>query len=132
MGLMTSCGSVLSLNPSYGQAEENAVVEPAPEPVVETTPVEESTPSTALLGSLLGALAGNGATESNSDGTALTTGGVVTGLLGSILNAFTSVDENGIRAVRGNVYTLYAGTHQPDEKSCALTGTQCLSLEIKR
>ena len=96
VGLMTSCGSVLSLNPSYGQAEENAVVEPAPEPVVETTPVEESTPSTALLGSLLGALAGNGATESNSDGTALTTGGVVTGLLGSILNAFTSVDENSI------------------------------------
>ena len=46
--------------------------------------------------------------------------------------AFTSVDENGIRAVRGNVYTLYAGTHQPDEKSCALAGTQCLSLEIKR
>jgi beta-glucosidase len=46
--------------------------------------------------------------------------------------AFTSVDDNGIRAVRGNVYTLYAGTHQPDEKSCALAGTQCLSLEIKR
>ena len=46
--------------------------------------------------------------------------------------AFTSVDDNGIRAVRGTVYTLYAGTHQPDAKSCALSGTDCLSVEIKR
>lgn len=94
VGLMTSCGSVLSLNPSYGQAEENVVVETVQEPVVTRT--EEASTNTALLGSLLGALAGNGATESNSDGTALTTGGVVSGLLGSILNAFTSVDENSI------------------------------------
>ena len=46
--------------------------------------------------------------------------------------AFTSVDDNGVRAVRGTAYTLYAGTHQPDAKSCALTGTDCLSLEITR
>ncbi|MBQ8577722.1 MAG: glycoside hydrolase family 3 C-terminal domain-containing protein [Clostridia bacterium] len=44
--------------------------------------------------------------------------------------AFLSVDEDGIRAVRGTQYTLYAGTHQPDAKSEALTGTKCLSFTI--
>ena len=46
--------------------------------------------------------------------------------------AFTSVDENGTRAVRGHRYTLYAGTHQPDRLSCTLAGTECLSFEIEK
>ena len=41
--------------------------------------------------------------------------------------AFTSVDANGVRAVRGKNYTLYAGTCQPDPLSEQLTGTACLS-----
>ena len=92
LGLMSSCGSVLSLNPSYGQAAENTVVETVQEPVATTT----TDNSTALLGGILGALAGNGSTEANNDGTALTTGGVVSGLLNSVLNAFTTVDANTI------------------------------------
>lgn len=86
-GMMASCGGVLTLNNAY------------------TTPVEASTyaqtetgsnSNAALLGSLLGALAGNGSTSADGNGTALTTGGVVSGLLGSILNAFTTVDESSI------------------------------------
>ena len=44
--------------------------------------------------------------------------------------AFTSVDENGVRAVRGKNYVLYAGTCQPDPLSEQLTGTECLSETI--
>lgn len=46
-------------------------------------------------------------------------------------SAFSSVDENGTRAVRGTEYTLYAGTHQPDARSEALSGTKCLSVKIQ-
>ena len=91
-GLLSSCGGVLTLNTSYGQAADEVV---ATEATQETAVVAESADAD-LLGSLLGALAGNGATESNSDGTALTTGGVVSGLLDSILEAFTTVDDNSI------------------------------------
>ncbi len=44
--------------------------------------------------------------------------------------AFETVDDNGVRAVRGSRFTLYAGTHQPDNLSAALTGTECLTAEI--
>ena len=44
--------------------------------------------------------------------------------------AFTSVNENGVRAVRGTNYVLYAGTCQPDPLSEQLTGTNCLSKSI--
>ena len=44
--------------------------------------------------------------------------------------AFTSVDENGVRAVRGKNSVLYAGTCQPDPLSEQLTGTACLSKAI--
>ena len=45
-------------------------------------------------------------------------------------DAFTSVNDDGVRAVRGTQYTLYAGTHQPDEKSTLLSGTACLSVTV--
>lgn len=45
--------------------------------------------------------------------------------------AYESVDENGVRAVRGNRFTLYAGTSQPDPQSCALTGCDPLCAEIE-
>lgn len=46
--------------------------------------------------------------------------------------AFTSVDENGKRAVYGNSFTLYAGTSQPDELSEKLTGVKCVKTDINR
>lgn len=47
-------------------------------------------------------------------------------------SAFTSVDEDGVRAIRGSVYTLYAGTHQPDPLSERLSQSACLSVVITR
>ena len=44
--------------------------------------------------------------------------------------AFTAVDENGERSHFGRRFTLYAGTHQPDEISEKLCGTKCVSTEI--
>ena len=44
--------------------------------------------------------------------------------------AFTAVDENGERGLFGSRFTLYAGTHQPDEISEKLSGTKCVSTEI--
>lgn len=44
--------------------------------------------------------------------------------------AFTAVDENGERGRFGSRFTLYAGTHQPDEISEKLCGTKCVSTEI--
>lgn len=43
--------------------------------------------------------------------------------------AFTSVDANGERKVFGRMFTLYAGTSQPDEISRSL-GQSCLSVGI--
>ena len=45
--------------------------------------------------------------------------------------AFTAVDESGKRAVFGSRFTLYAGTHQPDELSESLSGTPCVSIDIE-
>ncbi|MBQ8979258.1 MAG: glycoside hydrolase family 3 C-terminal domain-containing protein, partial [Oscillospiraceae bacterium] len=44
--------------------------------------------------------------------------------------AFTAVDAKGVRGVYGKSFTLYAGTHAPDELSCKLCGTDCLKTEI--
>ena len=44
--------------------------------------------------------------------------------------AFTAVDKNGERGRFGSRFTLYAGTHQPDEISEKLCGTKCVSTEI--
>lgn len=46
--------------------------------------------------------------------------------------AFTSVNEKGERAVYGDSFTLYAGTHQPDALSCRLSGSECVSVKIAR
>lgn len=44
--------------------------------------------------------------------------------------AFTAVDENGERKRFGSRFTLFAGTHQPDEISCRLCGSQCAETDI--
>lgn len=98
-GMMASCGSVLTLNDEYvapTQSVSTAAVAQTETVAQVATAEAGSSVGTALLGSLLGSLADNGSTAVNNDGTALTTGGVVSGLLGSILNAFTTVDKNTI------------------------------------
>ena len=44
--------------------------------------------------------------------------------------AFTAVDKNGERKRYGSRFTLYAGTHQPDETSQKLCGSKCAETEI--
>ncbi len=46
--------------------------------------------------------------------------------------AFESVDDRGIRAVTGTVFTLFAGTCQPDPLSQQLSGTSCVSVSVTR
>lgn len=46
------------------------------------------------LGSILGALTNGETTSSNNDGTAISTNGIVSGLLGAVLDAFTTIDQN--------------------------------------
>lgn len=45
--------------------------------------------------------------------------------------AFTSVSESGERRIYGSRFTLYAGTHQPDELSEKLGGGKCVCAEIE-
>ena len=90
-GLMSSCGSVLTLNTASPVTSAEPEVSAQPQ-VAETS----DNAGTALLGGLLSSLAGNGSATANDDGTALSTGGVISGLLGSVLNAFTTVDKNTI------------------------------------
>ncbi len=44
--------------------------------------------------------------------------------------AFTAVNENGERKIYGSRFTLYAGTHQPDELSERLCGNKSVYTEI--
>lgn len=46
--------------------------------------------------------------------------------------AFTTVSDIGERKQFAKKFTLYVGTHQPDELSCQLSGTNCMSIEIER
>ena len=46
--------------------------------------------------------------------------------------AFTTVSDIGERKQFAKDFTLYVGTHQPDELSCQLSGTNCMSIEIER
>ena len=45
-------------------------------------------------------------------------------------SAFESVDENGVRAIRGKQYTLFAGTGQPDAITEKLSGSKCLTTQM--
>ena len=44
---------------------------------------------------------------------------------------FTVVNEAGERISDGNTYTLWVGTHGPDERSRELTGTEVIELEVE-
>ena len=45
--------------------------------------------------------------------------------------AFTVVDDQGIRRRPGGTYHLYAGTSQPDERSVQLTGRRPVELQVR-
>ena len=47
------------------------------------------------------------------------------------VRAFTSVDEAGIRAIRGKKFCIYAGFQQPGARSEELTGASCAAVEIE-
>ena len=48
------------------------------------------------------------------------------------VKAFTAVDINGVRAIYGSKFTLYAGTHRPDALSVELSGSECVSVDINK
>lgn len=43
--------------------------------------------------------------------------------------SLTAVNDDGIRTAPAASFTLYAGTHAPDDLSCRLSGTECLKIE---
>lgn len=45
--------------------------------------------------------------------------------------AFTTVDEEGVREIRGKEFTIYAGFSQPDARSEKLTGVKCVSASVE-
>lgn len=45
--------------------------------------------------------------------------------------AFTAVDESGVRKRFGDRFTLFAGTHQPDDVSDGLCGNKCVFTEVR-
>lgn len=124
VGMMSSCGSFLTLNNAYtSPAAEKSEVSVQPQ----TVEASDNT-GTALLGGLLSSLAGNGSTAANDDGTALTTGGVVSGLLGSILNAFTTVDENtivGTWKFKGSAFVFES------ENALATLGSDAVAAQVE-
>ena len=46
--------------------------------------------------------------------------------------AFTAVNDEGVRAQYGTKFTLFAGTHQPDEISSKLSGSECVKVDIEK
>lgn len=125
LGGMSSCGSVLSLNTPYGEAGATATpVEKTQEPTATT----ENQANGALLGNLLGALANSNATDTHGDGTALSSDGVVSGLLGSILNAFSTVDKNTIVGTwnfRGSAFVFES------ENALANLGSEAIATQVE-
>ena len=45
--------------------------------------------------------------------------------------AFYVTDDQGKRFIDGNRYRLYAGLHQPDKRSCELSGDEVRYLDIR-
>ena len=78
---------------------------------------------TNALSGLLGALAGSGTTSANEEGTALTNNGIVSGILGSVLNAFTTVNQNtliGTWGFKGSAFVFESENALANLSSVAL------------
>ena len=94
----------------------------------ETTPSNDNTAATDVLSSLLGTLANSGSTSANDDGTALTNNGIVSGLLGSVLNAFTTVNEETIIGTwnfKGSAFVFES------EKALASLGSNTIASQVE-
>ena len=93
-----------------------------------TTPANDNTTATDILGGLLGTLANSGSTSANDDGTALTNNGIVSGLLGSVLNAFTTVNEQTIIGTwnfKGSAFVFES------EKALASLGSNTIASQVE-
>ena len=98
------------------------------EATTETTEQSTTSAGANILGNLLGSLAGSGSTSANEDGTALSTDGVVSGLLGSILNAFTTVNQQmliGTWNFKGSAFVFES------EKALANLGSNALASQVE-
>ena len=88
-----------------------------------------STSATAdILGNLLGTLANSGSTSANEEGTALTSDGIVSGLLGAVLNAFTTVNQEtilGTWSFKGSAFVFES------EKALANLGSDAIASQVE-
>lgn len=92
------------------------------------TTTNDNNVTSSVLGSLLGSLAGSGSTSANEDGTALSTDGVVSGLLGSILNAFTTVNQQtliGTWDFKGSAFVFES------ENALATLGSDAIASQVE-
>lgn len=111
-----------------GETNTEATTETTSSTPVTETQSTEGNVAGDLLGGLLGTLAGTGSTSANEDGTALSTGGIVSGLLGSVLNAFTTVDQNtliGTWNFKGSAFVFES------EKTLANLGSDVIATQIE-
>ena len=89
---------------------------------------DDNTVGANALSGLLGALAGSGTTSANDDGTALTNNGVVSGILGSVLNAFTTVNQKtliGTWNFKGSAFVFES------ENALANLGSDALAAQVE-
>ena len=99
------------------------------EATTETTETTEQSSTSAganILGSVIGALSNS--TSANEDGTALSTDGVVSGLLGSILNAFTTVNQQtliGTWDFKGSAFVFES------ENALATLGSDAIASQVE-
>ena len=95
-----------------------------------TTTTTDNTTSVAtdVLGGLLGTLANTGSTSANDEGTALTNDGIVSGLLGAVLNAFTTVNQQTIIGTwnfKGSAFVFES------EKALANLGSSTIASQVE-
>lgn len=93
-----------------------------------TTTGSTSSAATDVLSGLLGTLANTGSTSANDEGTALTNDGIVSGLLGAVLNAFTTVNEETILGTwnfKGSAFVFES------EKALASLGSNTIASQVE-
>lgn len=89
---------------------------------------DDNVTGTNALSGLLGALAGSGTTSANDEGTALTNNGIVSGILGSVLNAFTTVNQStliGTWNFKGSAFVFES------ENALANLGSDALAAQVE-
>ena len=93
-----------------------------------TTTDNNTSVATDVLSGLLGTLANTGSTSANDEGTALTNDGIVSGLLGAVLNAFTTVNKQTIIGTwnfKGSAFVFES------EKALASLGSNTIASQVE-